>query len=159
MQSLQTFNERIVDLYPYKYSVSETRDRPPVIVVAMRTLNSRDFESEDSSSIKSIFEDIGKWEAFVQGASIIVKELGISEPTGVDQNFQYSPNKYDFREDKTMDETLRRFYVHLNKEERYRREGLEMQQLTSMEIAGGIDNVRKWRALVQTSELLRSVTP
>jgi hypothetical protein len=159
MQSLQTVNEKIVDLYPYKFSVSETRDRPPVIVVAMRTLNSKDFESGDSSLIKSIFDDIGKWEAFVQSASVMVKELGISQPTGIDRNFQYSPNKYDFREDNTMDETLRRFYVHLNKGERYRREGLEMQPLTSVEIADGIDNVRKWRAFVQTLELLRALTP
>ena|SRR5438552_16168901 len=157
METLQTVSEKVVSLYPYKFRVSETGESPPV-VIAVTTLNEMDFRNNDSASAKSIFDDIGKWESFVQSASVIVKELGLSQPDGILQNFQYSPNKYDFSEQKTGDETLRRFSVHLKKDERVRRKGLAMPELTSAEIATGIENVAKWRSLVETAGLLRSLT-
>ena len=156
METLQTLNENIVDLYPYKFSVSETRDS---VVVAVKCLDGRDFDSNDSSSIKSVFDDIEKWESFVQIASVIVKELGISQPEGIDKNFLYSPNKYSFEEDKTRDGTSRRFYVYMKKDERHRREALDIRRPTSAEIATGIENVGKWRSLAETAKLLRGLTP
>jgi hypothetical protein len=156
METLQkTTNEKVVDLYPYKFKVSETGASPPV-VVAVTNLDDGDFDRDDSSSIRFMFDDIGKWESFVQSASAIVKELGLSQPDGTLQNFHYSPSKYDFTEDTTRDETLRRFYVHVNKDERYRRKALNIPTLTSSEIVTGIENVAKWRSLAETSKLIRS---
>ncbi len=155
METLQkTVNEKVVDLYPYRFKVSETGGSPPV-VVAVTSINDMDFDRNDSASIKSIFDDIGKWESFVQSASAIVKELGLGEPEGMYQNFQYSPDKYNFIEDKTTDETLRRFLVHVNKDERERRKALNIPALTSAEIATGIGNVAKWRSLAESAKLLR----
>ncbi len=158
MQTVQTVNEKVVDLYPYKFSVSETKDMPPVVVVAVISLDGRDFDSNDSASIKSIFNDIEKWESFVQSVSVIVEELHLGQPKGIQQNFQYSQSKYTFNEDKMVDETLRRFYVLMNSDERRRREAFSIPRPTSAEIATAIENVGKWRSLADTTKLLRSLT-
>ncbi len=156
METLQTVNEIIVDLYPYKFSVSETRDTR--IIVAIRKLSDGDFDPNDSELIISLFNDIGKWESFAQNTSNVLRELGLSESEGSYQNFHYSPNKYVFEEATTGDETLRRFFVYMNPDERHRREALEIPRPTSAEIAGGIKNVGKWRSLVDSARLLRSLT-
>jgi hypothetical protein len=154
METLQkTVNERVVSLYPYKFKVSETGGSPPV-VVAVTSLSSMDFDRNDSATLKDIFDDIGKWESFVQSASAIVKELGLGEPEGMHEGFLYSRDKYNFIEDTTTDETLRRFLVHVNKEERERRKALDLPALASAEIATSIENVAKWRSLAETSKLL-----
>jgi hypothetical protein len=158
METLQTVNEIVVDLYPYKFSVSETREYSPRIVVALRKLSGRDFERNESELIVSIFNDIGKWESFAQITSSVLRELGLSQSEESNQNSHYSPEKYAFEEATTGDETLRRFIFRTSQDERYRREALEIPRLTTAEIAKGIENVGKWRSLAQTARLLRSLT-
>src|SRR5437773_9317001 len=158
METLQTVNEIVVDLYPYKFSVSETREFPPRVLVAVIKLSNRDFESDESKKLTSIFADIGKGESFVQNASAVLNELGLSQSEESDQSSYYSLDKYAVDEARTGSETLRHFFIRMNQEERYRREALEIPRPTSAEIAAGIKKVGKWRSLVEAARLLRSLT-
>jgi len=160
MQTVQTENEKIVDDYPFKFSVSETPNGPRKIVVEVRRFNDGEFSANDEQFIQLILDDCGKWEAFVGTASTILSELDVVQASNANYIPEYSVGTFDFEKEKGLaDSQLRRYHMHMTSEERHRREAMEIPRPTSMEVATQLGNVKKWRSLVQTVKLLQSLAP
>ena len=156
MQEVKTEGEKIVDIYPYKMSISEIPGFPRRIIVAIRQFNG-DFVEGDERAIESIFQDIGKWEAFSSTASILLTELGVVRSQVSTSPLVYSSDRFKFERDKSpLGTALRRYYMHMDVEERHRRETTEIPWPTSKEIALLIENVKKWKSLTQTAKLFQN---
>ncbi len=160
MQAIQAQNARIVDFYPYRLSVHEIPGSPLRIGVSIRRINGGDLVEGDEDAIESIFHDVGKWEAFVNGTSGILAELGLGQPATTVSIIEYSADRFVFDEEGgSHGADLRRYFMRMGLEERHKREALSALWPTSDEIAPQLDNVKKWRSLTQTFKLLRSMIP
>ncbi len=158
MQQVRTETEKLVDLFPYKFSVYEMGGEVYFrIGVSVIRVNGGDFSTGDLEAIQSIFADTGKWEAFVGAASTVLVELGLAQRKDEGEMIMYSAGRFVFKESDSVHSALA-YHMSMSKEERDRRE-VKRQWPTSGEIAHLIQNVGKWRALQQTVKLLRSFIP
>jgi hypothetical protein len=159
MQEVETKNEKIVDFYPYRFSISEIPGPERRIVVTVRGFGGGDFEQHDEGGIQSIFNDIGKWEVTVGTASTVLAELGLVNSNDTHRIFEYPVDKFSFEKEKGLPGSgLRRYYMHMTKEERHKREEMKIQRPTSEEIASQIENVKKWKSLMQLVKLIQSTS-
>lgn len=155
-----TENEKIVDDYPFKFSVSEIPGVTRKIVVEVRRFNDGEFGTNDEQFIQLIFDDCGKWEAFVGTASTILGEMNVVQESNANYIPEYSVGTFDFEKEKGLaDSQLRRYNMNMTSEERHRREAMKIPRPTSMEVATQLGNVKKWRSLVRTVKLLQSLAP
>ncbi len=164
MQAIQTENERLVDSYPFKFSVSEIPDGAHSgahrIVVAVRRFNDGEFGANDEQAIQSIFDDCGKWEAFVGTVSTVLGELNVVQATNTNYIPEYSVGTFVFeKEGGTLGSQIRRYHMHMTLEERHRREEMDIPRPTSVEVATQLGNVKKWKSLTRAVKLLQSLAP
>ncbi len=161
MQTVQTENEKIVDFYPFKFSVSEIPDGAHSgahrIVVAVRRFNDGEFGANDEQAVQSIFGDCGKWEAFVGTASTVLGELNVVQTNSTNYIPEYSVGTFVFeKEGGALGSQLRRYHMRMTLEERHRREEVDIPRPTSVEIATQLGNVKKWKSLTRTVNLIRT---
>ncbi len=160
MQAIQTENEKLVDFYPFKFSVSEMPDSARRIIVAVRRFNNGEFGVNDNEAVQSVFGDCGKWESFVGTASTVLGELNVVQASSTNYIPEYSVGAFEFEEERGLvDSQLRRYHMHMTLQERHRREEMDIPRPSSVEVATQLGNVRKWRSLTRTVKLLQSLTP
>ncbi len=148
-------SEELAEIYPYKFKVVSLDNPPGRIYIGVYRTDNKDIGRDDRLPVKTIFDDMGKWEALTATGAIFLHEVGAINlpPTPLPQ---YSSKKYTFTDDSQVsrNEDKIGYYAGLSSEERKYREATEKPLPTVDEIASQLQNVPKWQSLHKVMNLL-----
>ena len=142
----------------YFYQGKDLRGRPQNVTVNVATVERRDFTREDETEVRSIKEDMGKWETFVKAGKSLLEDLGISVEEKGEQKKEYGIEKYKLNYE-TKDDRIG-ITIKLTSTESLRRTkgNSEYATLSLEEIVRQVENVPKWKGVKRAiSELKKGI--
>jgi hypothetical protein len=114
-------------------------------------------DDKDTEKLLEFFNDVGKWETLTQGLIDIIIDIGAS----VNSPETYNPSnskKYSIQPTDFFDVSdAQRLIIRLTQEERGFREERKLQELTVNEVIRDAKNVKKWRNLIKTIKLIKTL--
>jgi hypothetical protein len=122
-------------------------------------IENRTVTKEDSSIVKEILNDLGKWESLIKGM-LLFSELGIIQPKqSMFQDYKKPFGIELYREpDINVDNSHRNLWVFVyltEKEELERRNAKQNPILQVEEIKDQVFNIQKWRSLKKTILMIK----
>lgn len=141
----------------YVFWFYEGKGRPFVsliIHVNVGTVERRKFEEEDLQEIQGFFNDMGKWEIFVDLGRRLLEDLGINSEDKGERATLSGSERYEFKYDVKGDRI--HVEIELRPDERKRRSAQKKDDISIAEIIEQVKNVPKWQALTRTISELKA---
>ena len=146
----------------YFYLIKDRLGRAQAVGINVAAVERRDVTIEDENEVRSIVEDMGKWETFVETGKSLLEDLGFGVKVKKEQEKEFCPDISIQKYKVDYERKDNRVYVEIKltptESLRRTRGRTEHAMLPLEEIAEQIKNVPKWQTLKKViSELKKQV--